>query len=267
MFRAATIGFCSALAVLPTTSGGRLSLVHQDVRSARELAGDLSAADPVVRARAACNLRELGDGAADAIAPLIKLLADGSPVEGSVCGRRWSRGGPNDLTSPGELAASALAAIGSRALNGLLGALKHDAWIARRNAAWTLGALDDNRAVPALVEALRDREGQVRAQAAWALGALDDRTGVPGLIAALTDADVKVRKQTAWALGAIDDSRAVEPLVGVLTDESPDVREQAAWALGAIGDSRAVSGLVVALKDSSAGVRRQAAWAIGVIGR
>jgi HEAT repeat protein len=266
VFRNAVTGFCAAIALLPSGAGGRFPLLQQNHRSARELIVELSAPDPVARARAACGLRDLGDEAADAIPALTRLLADGAPVAGSACPRRW-HGGASDLTSPGEQAAAALAAIGSRAVAPVLAALANDVWIARRNAAWALGALDDPRAVSALVEAMRDREAPVRAQAAWALGALDDRTSVPALTTALKDPDAMVRKQAAWALGAIDDSRAVEPLVNVLTDENPEVREQAAWALGALGDSRAINGLVVALKDTSAGVRRQAAWAIGVIGR
>ena len=123
--------------------------------------------------RAACGLRELGDRAVDAIGPLVALLADAAPVDGDVCGRRWSRHGDDNLTSPGEQAAAALVAIGTRAFQPLLAALKQDAWIARRNAAWALGALDDNRAVAALVEALRDREAPVREQVG--VGARRDR--------------------------------------------------------------------------------------------
>lgn len=255
------------LAALPAGISLPSTRAHQEHRSARELVDDLSAGDPVVRARAACGLRDLGDAASEGIPQLVSLLSDGSPIEGTVCGRRWSRGGPNDLTSPGELAAAALASIGSRAFQPVLATLRSDAWIGRRNAAWTLGALDDTRAVNALVGATRDREAPVREQAAWALGVIDDRDGVPALIAVLKDADHRVRKQAAWALGVLDDARAVEPLMGALSDENADVREQAAWALGVIGDSRAVPVLVSALKDGSAGVRRQAAWAIGVIGR
>lgn len=228
---------------------------------------NLGAADPAVRAQAACELREAGDRAAEALAPLIKLLSDGSPVDARVCGQRWWRGDSEDVTTPGELAAAALASIGSAAVAPLIGALAHDAWIARRNAAWALGALDDARAVNPLVQVLADREPAVRRQAAWALGAIDDRTAVPALVTALKDDDPAVRKQSAWALGAIDDSRALDALIAALADGQADVREQAAWALGVLGDSRALNGLLTALKDTSAGVRRQAAWAIGVIGR
>jgi HEAT repeat protein len=43
----------------------------------------------------------------------------------------------------------------------------------------------------------------VRKQAAWALGALGDQRAVRGLMTCLKDADAGVRKQAAWALGAI----------------------------------------------------------------
>ena len=265
--RSLLAGICGMLALVSTNASGTMPVRQQGERSARELIVELDSVEAVVRARAACALRDLGDRAADALTPLVKLLADGSPVEGSVCTRRWWRGGSNDLTSPGEQAAAALAAIGSRAFQPVVTALKSDAWIARRNAAWALGALDDERAAPALIDTLRDREAAVREQAAWALGAIDTPDAVPALLTTLKDGDAKVRRQSAWALGAIDDPRAVDGLMGALGDPSADVREQAAWALGAVGDSRALSGLVGALKDSSAGVRRQAAWAIGVIGR
>jgi HEAT repeats/PBS lyase HEAT-like repeat len=266
MLRQSLAAFSVAVALFPAEAGGRLARPQSDHRSVRDLIADLSAADPTARTRAACGLREHGDGAGDAIGPLTKLLADGSPVDARVCARRWWRGS-DDLTTPGEQAAAALVSLGSSAFAPVLSALKHEAWIARKNAAWTLGAMDDHRAVGALADALRDREAAVREQAAWALGAIDDKSAVPALMAALKDDAPGVRKQAAWALGAIDDSRAVDALMGALSDQQPEVREQAAWALGALGDSRALNGLLVALKDTSAGVRRQAAWALGAIGR
>jgi HEAT repeat protein len=204
-------------------------------RSVRDLTAALGSDDAATRARAACDLKQEGDMASEAITPLIRLMADASPVERTVCGQHWWR---NDelLTTPGELAAQALVSIGSRAVDPLLGALKQPQWVARRNAAWALGALEDGRAVKPLMSALGDREADVRAKAAWALGALDDHV-------------------------------AMEPLAGALKDSDARVRRQAAWALGALGDSRATSGLIVALKDSDAGVRRQAAWALGAIGK
>jgi HEAT repeat protein len=164
MVRACALSLVAVLAVAPTAGGGRAG--QSPSRSVRDLVADLGASDAMARARAACELRESGDGAAEAIGPLVALLSDAAPVESSVCGRRWWRGEANDLTSPGEQAAAALVAVGTRAFQPVLGAMRSATWAARRNAAWTLGALDDERAVPALVEALKDREPGVREQAA-----------------------------------------------------------------------------------------------------
>jgi HEAT repeat protein len=267
------------------------------LRPVRDLAASLSADDAVVRARAACELKEHGDGAADAVDGLVRLLGDATLVEPTVCKERWADSRERQ-TTPGHLAAAALVAIGSRTVPELIGVLRQPLWVARRNAAWALGALDDPRGVAPVTAALQDREAPVRAQAAWALGAMDadsavqalvgvlkdpdegvrkqaawalgaigSRTAVSGLSQALKDSQPQVRHQAAWALGAIGDRSAVPALVDTLKDADKGVREQAAWALGAIGDSRATQGLVAALKDSEAGVRRQAAWALGAIGR
>ena len=239
----------------------------QDHPKTRELMTQLSAPDPETRTKGACALRELGDDAAPALEALVALLSDGAPVEQSACGRRWSRWNPDNRTSPGEQAASALVSIGSRAVQPLLRTLKSPSWIARRHAAWALGALDDRRAGAPLIEVLADQEPAVREQAAWALGALDEPAAVSALVTALKDQSPKVRSQSAWALGAIDDRRAVDALVQSLADTEGGVRAQASWALGAIGDSRALNALLPALKDPDPGVRRQAAWAIGVLSR
>jgi len=243
------------------------SQATQEQPKVRELMTQLAAADPESRTKAACGLRELGDDAAPALDALVALLSDGAPVEQSVCQRRWSRWNADSRTSPGEQAASALVAIGHRSVTPLMRALKSSSWIARRNAAWALGALDDRRAGAPLIELLADPEPGVREQAAWALGALDEPAAVSALVTALKDQSPKVRAQAAWALGAIDDRRAVDALVQALSDNEGGVRAQVSWALGAIGDSRAVNALLPALKDPDAGVRRQAAWAIGVLSR
>ena len=205
-------------------------------KDASAAAAGLGSADPIVRTRAACELREFGSQASPFIPRLAAMLDDASPVEANVCGERtWRFRGGDDLTSPGEQAASALVAIGSPSQPVLLKALGGPAWVARKNAAWALGALNASEAVPALIDALKDT-------------------------------DAGVREQVAWALGAIGDRRAVDGLVGALSDNAAGVRKQAAWALGAIGDHRAVQGLMRALKDADAGVRKQAAWALGAIG-
>ena len=199
----------------------------------------LASPDPSIRTKAACDVREFGAQAASTIGKLTAMLGDASPVDLTVCGERtWSHGRfgrHQDATTPGEQAASALVAIGTPARDPLLRALAHPVWVARRNAAWALGASGASEAVPALIDALKD-------------------------------ADPGVREQVAWALGAIRDPRAVDGLIGALKDQAPQVRQQAAWALGALRDRRAVQGLMASLKDTDAGVRKQAAWALGAIG-
>lgn len=202
--------------------------------SVKDLIAALALEDPAARAQAACNLKHEGDAASAAIEPLARLLADGAPVERSVCQERWGRRG-DLLTTPGEEAAAALVSVGSRAFDALIRALGQPQWIARRNAAWALGALEDPRAIKVLLTALSDSEPDVRAQAAWALGALDAPAATEKLTATLKDPDARVRQQSAWALGAIGDSRATPVLITALKDSDAGVRRQAAWALGNIG--------------------------------
>jgi HEAT repeat protein len=236
-------------------------------RDATAAAAGLASADPAARTRAACELRELGSGAAPALPRLLAMLDDGSPVDAAVCAERtWRHGWSQDATSPGEQAASALVAIGTPAYEPLTKALAGPAWIARKNAAWALGALGNRSAIPLLSRTLRDAEPAVRGRGAWALGALDSSEAVPALVEALKDTDPGVREQVAWALGAIGDRRAVDGLIGALADSAAGVRKQAAWALGALSDKRAVTALMKCLKDPEAGVRKQAAWALGAIG-
>jgi HEAT repeat protein len=244
-----------------------LLLAGSAQRDATAAAAGLASADPAARTRAACELRQLGSGAAPALPRLLAMLDDGSPVDGTVCAERtWRHGWSQDATSPGEQAAAALVAIGTPAYEPLTKALAGPAWIARKNAAWALGALGNRSAIPLLAHALRDAEPAVRGRGAWALGALDSSEAVPALVEALKDTDPGVREQVAWALGAIGDRRAVDGLIGALGDSAAGVRKQAAWALGAISDKRAVTALMKCLKDPEAGVRKQAAWALGAIG-
>jgi HEAT repeat protein len=252
------------------TSSPAIALVSYVAgQNAADLATRLRDADPRTRTIAACELQRLGSAAQPVIAALVERLSDASPVDPKVCGddrHYWSKD-VEQQTTPGEEAAAALVAIGTESLPSLIAASRAPQWVARRNAVWALGALDDARGVPPALAALADREPPVRRVAAWALGALDADVAVTALIDALGDSDASVRAQVAWALGAIRDGRAVDGLIKALKDQDEDVRRQAAWALGMIRDRRASDALATALKDSSPRVRRQAAWALGTIGR
>ena len=226
----------------------------------------LHSPDPVVRAGVACAWNVFNENAAAAIPALIDLLDDAEPVSPEVCRddhRRWW-GDEHPITA-GQEAARALIRIGIASFDPLVKALASAGATARRNSAWALGALDDQRAVTPLIDVLGDTDENVREQASWALGALDDARAAQPLARMLRDAAPRVRRQAAWALGAIDDAGAVDALVTALKDSDAHVREQAAWALGTIGDARASLALSLALKDGESRVRRQAAWALGAI--
>lgn len=247
----------------------RASLVWQ-ADAPGGFAARLASADPAERTRAACELQRARGAAVDLMPSLVEMLRDATPVDATICGDRWGRwkDGQVPLTSPGERAAAALVSIGSAAFESLSQAMRAPDWVARKNAAWALGALDDGRGVQPLIRSLADTEAPVRRNAAWGLGALDASDAVEALAKAVGgDSDAEVRSQAAWALGAIGDRQAVAALVSALTDAEPKVRRQAAWALGAIGDRQAVDGLVKALRDDThAETRAQSAWALGAIG-
>jgi HEAT repeat protein len=258
-------GHADGTAVFPVV----LLASYSSAADVNDLTAALRDADPSRRVIAACELERLGSAARAAIPALIERLSDNSPVEPNVCGKDrhfWSKD-ITQSTSPGEEAAAALVAIGSDALSPLIAASRAPQWVARRNAVWAIGSLDDGRGIAAATSALTDREPPVRRVAAWALGALDANDALPALISALTDQDGEVRAQVVWALGAIGDARAVDGLIGALKDTVERVRAQAAWALGSIGDHRAIPALSATLKDSAPMVRKQAAWALGSIGR
>jgi len=258
------VAFCVAAAGLAgaATPGFPQSAAPPAVK---ELIARLRSAKADERTRAACDLAKRGGKAAPAIGVLIETLADPAPVDRRVCHPESMH--ESDPTSPGQQAAAALIAIGSPALEPLIAALTDPRWVARKNAAWALGALDDRRAVDPLMRALKDAEAGVRHNAAWALGALDDSRAVPALLSTLSDPDAEARAQAAWALGAIDDRRATEGLSRALKDRDAEVREQAAWALGAIGDPRAAPALVEAARDPEREVRRQVIWALGALSK
>ena len=203
-----------------TPAAAPLATMRRDTIAS--LIAQLDSPVPAARALVACALAERKADAAPAIASLVALLDDDAPVSPYICREEWWRNDVDDgdgfrqqwqstePTSPGQEAARALSRIGSLSFDPVLRVLTAGGDHARRNAAWVLGALRDERAVPPLVNQLKDTVA-------------------------------KVREHVVWALGAIRDARAVEPLGRVVgQDQSGDVRRQAAWALGAIRDQQGV---------------------------
>ena len=143
-------------------------------------------------------------------------------------------------------------------------------WEVRSAAAQALEELGDARVVETLVMMLRDKKRAVRRQAAESLGKLNDPRAVPGLLEVVQRRDLhwQIRRAAAEALGQIGDSRAVTGLLSVLQDEATYsmVRPVVVLALGQIGEAQAVDALLGELQSASDYLRQVAAQALGYIG-
>lgn len=118
----------------------------------------------------------------------------------------------------------------------------------------SLGKLD-GVAVPFLIDALKDQDGDIRRDAAFMLGGMGDERAIPALTEALKEPDEEVRFHVARNLGKFKEP-AVPYLLDALKDPDEHVRRYAAWILGVIGDERAISALENALEDPSDYVRK-----------
>ena len=131
-----------------------------------------------------------------------------------------------------------------------------------------------DEAMEMLCEVLGDEDKDVRRNAAYALENIGDERAVEPLIEALGDEKYMVREYVVGALAKlvkIGDTRAVEPLIEVLDEENGigEERVYAAEALGRIGDTRAVEPLIEALEVAEVGhcdLCEAAAEALGRIG-
>lgn len=234
-----------------------------DPRAVDPLIGCLTSRNWIVRMHAAKGLGIAGDPRA--IAHLVSRLTD-------------------EVKAVRADATDALVRIGRPALDGLLAALCHDAWILRLHACEALGKIGAEEAVEPLCRAmLKDRDTAVRQDAAKALGGIGSPLALEALTAALTDLDV--RPFAVEALGRLKDLRAVEVLIDVVTGQGRpandrqtpvcggaaemDVEEMetqtfAIGGLAELGDDRAIDPLIRALKDTR--LRAAAASALGKMG-
>ncbi len=109
---------------------------------------ELGAGDPVKVAGAAYWLGEEGVKAKPAITQLASVLGDNRPVDPAQY--RKITAGHADTTTPGQEAATALVKIGDPAIEALIHVLKTSPNpVARQNAAWALGLIQDRHALSA----------------------------------------------------------------------------------------------------------------------
>lgn len=119
----------------------------------------------------------------------------------------------------------------------------------RVRAAFTLGAIRDQRAVDVLTLCLEDDESSVRNEAVDALSKISDNRVVELLTSVLhKEKDSGILTRIAYALGRIEDPRSVEPLIDTLKSSNlyyhGDLRTAAAWALGRLKDAQAYEPLI-----------------------
>jgi len=135
------------------------------------------------------------------------------------------------------IAEKVLARLGPYAVDPLVGELRSDNPIARRQAALMLGRIGDRRAVPGLVGALDSKDADARARALEALRKLEGRTAVSRAVTLLRDEDGEVRAEAARFLGALGGEEHAGPLRRTLREETlPATRTAILSALLRLGD-------------------------------
>src|SRR5215470_17594421 len=167
MRRLLLIATLSVLSLLSCT-GGWISTTSKAANLTEQQQGEvpteiqdqiqkLSSQIPISRAEATCALARAR--ATAAIPALVKLLADDTEINQPVCGERgnWSDD-KTPKTTPGEMAAVALAKIGKESVEPLIGALTGATPVARANAAFGLGLIRDERSVEPLIGATKDAD-------------------------------------------------------------------------------------------------------------
>jgi hypothetical protein len=146
----------------------------------------------------------------------------------------------------------------------LIGMLKSSDAKVRRDAALSLGYINESRVHEVLIGAMSDPAPWVRQEAGSALGKLKSRQALAVLMSALKDCSPEVRSAAANALGDIGDRVALDPLLVATSDPEPLVRTNAIGALGNLGDPRALDVLLKLLEEEP--VNDMVYFALGKIG-
>lgn len=173
-------------------------------------------------------------------------------------------------------ATSALIAIAPTvAMDGLVGALRHEAADVRVHALMSMAQLrPTHRELPALLRALSDESSAVRSAAAFTLGKAGSPEAVPALIEILADESDEVRRSAVQALGRIRSARetSIPAIGGLIRDENPLIRRQVVNALRLLGGSSfrrrqtprrdVIQLLLIAVRDPVDDVRRPAVYGL-----
>ena len=220
----------------------------------------LRSADPVERAKAAMELKQMGSRAEPAVAYLISTLDDKT----TLCWEKSFAGGAficfGSYTSPAQESAAALAAIGKPAVRSLIGAVKDTRY--RFHALSALGQIKDREAVPTLIEALKDDDPNVREKVATVLGEMPDPRALDSLLRASLDENPDVAYSALDALGNIRDSRAEAKVISAAVDGTGSMRLRAIRIIGRKRISQGVEACIRALHDTSPAIQLEAAWSL-----
>jgi HEAT repeat protein/MFS-type transporter involved in bile tolerance (Atg22 family) len=180
--------------------------------------------------------------------------------------RRLSASG--DAEQRVEAIAQVGAASMALASDHLLRALHDPSPRVRRQAALSIGKLNDPDATASLVAFVRDRPELVEEETLDALGDLQASDAVPVVARMMHDPRAYLRRQAARTLGRIGSPDAVGPLCRAATEEGdPDLRRAAVQALRLLDSPEADSVIGSALLDSHQSVRTAAAEAVGELQR
>ncbi|MCW5938066.1 MAG: MFS transporter [Fimbriimonadaceae bacterium] len=149
----------------------------------------------------------------------------------------------------------------------LLKALADPSPRVRRQAAVSLGKINDPSVESALIRFVAEQPDLVEEETLEALGDLQASTAVPVVARFMEDPRAYLRRQAAKTLGRIGSHEAVAPLCRAAHDAGdPDLRRAAIQALRLLGSPEASTIVAEALTDQHSSVRTAAAEAAAELG-